>query len=245
MTNTDIQPFDQHGEDTQFAAHQTRQESTHSHAAQSDSNSVTSTIAAAATGGITGATIGHILGGRVGATIGAVVGGVAGVAVVNESEDAAQAVGGIVDVVKNAPKRAESFASDVSHSFDRAIEDFPEHANFSDSDVDHTPSQITEKTKPSSSKQWFTLPAKTHHRLGVVLGRQGRLEEAIKEFQQALNLAPDSASAHYNLGIAFGKQGNLGQSLEHMQQARELCLEQGRNPQAEVVEQVIRVIDAG
>ena len=48
---------------------------------------------------------------------------------------------------------------------------------------------------------------------GVVLAVQGKLEEAIASFRQAINIKPDHAEAHYNLGISLAGQGKLEASL--------------------------------
>ena len=46
-----------------------------------------------------------------------------------------------------------------------------------------------------------------HTRLGVALKAQGKREEAIAEFREAIRLKPDYAEAHYNLGLALAAQG--------------------------------------
>jgi tetratricopeptide (TPR) repeat protein len=51
-----------------------------------------------------------------------------------------------------------------------------------------------------------------HVRLGRVLQLQGRLDEAIAEYQRAISINPGSASAHNNLGIAFSQQGKRQQA---------------------------------
>ena len=44
---------------------------------------------------------------------------------------------------------------------------------------------------------------RVHFDLGVVYGQQGRTDEAIREYQAALRINPDSADAHHNLGVAL------------------------------------------
>ncbi|MGD8661159.1 MAG: tetratricopeptide repeat protein [Desulfobacterales bacterium] len=60
-------------------------------------------------------------------------------------------------------------------------------------------------------------PAKARPRnnLGAILLHRGRLQEAVEEFQTALDLKPDYVDAHYNLGIAMVKQGNLADGIRH------------------------------
>ena len=74
-------------------------------------------------------------------------------------------------------------------------------------------------------------PAKARPRnnFGAVLLRRGRLQEAIAEFQMALNLKPDYVDAHYNLGIAMVKQGNLADGIHHFSETLRL---QPRNVKA-------------
>ena len=55
--------------------------------------------------------------------------------------------------------------------------------------------------------------------LGNVLQEQGRLEESIQAYQQAIHLQPDHADAYSNLGVALQKQGKLEESIEAYQQA--------------------------
>jgi Flp pilus assembly protein TadD len=42
--------------------------------------------------------------------------------------------------------------------------------------------------------------AEARNNLGAVFMAQGKLAEAIDQFQQALAIKPDHAEAHYNLG---------------------------------------------
>jgi serine/threonine-protein kinase len=51
-----------------------------------------------------------------------------------------------------------------------------------------------------------------HYHLGLALGRQGRLDEAIVAFRETIRLKPDLAQAHYGLGVALHKQGDFEQA---------------------------------
>ncbi|MBI5308257.1 MAG: tetratricopeptide repeat protein [Planctomycetes bacterium] len=42
---------------------------------------------------------------------------------------------------------------------------------------------------------------------GIEYGKQGRYDEAIKEFQKVVSIEPDIANVHYNLGLAYKKKG--------------------------------------
>jgi Flp pilus assembly protein TadD len=57
-----------------------------------------------------------------------------------------------------------------------------------------------------------------HHLLGVALGRQGRVDEAITEMQEAIRLRPAYAEAHGNLGAALGAKGQLDQAIGQFQE---------------------------
>jgi tetratricopeptide (TPR) repeat protein len=58
-----------------------------------------------------------------------------------------------------------------------------------------------------------------HINLGKALNKQGRTEEAINHYLQALRIKPDYEKAHYNLGIALYKQGHTEEAINHYLQA--------------------------
>ena len=58
-----------------------------------------------------------------------------------------------------------------------------------------------------------------HNNLGIALKEQGRTEEAIKHYLQALRSNPDYALAHYNLSNAYAEQGKAKKVLEACKQA--------------------------
>jgi tetratricopeptide (TPR) repeat protein len=58
-----------------------------------------------------------------------------------------------------------------------------------------------------------------YYNLGVVLVHQGRMDEAIAQFQQALQLKPDDAKAHNNLGSALLQKGALDEAIAHYRTA--------------------------
>jgi tetratricopeptide (TPR) repeat protein len=53
----------------------------------------------------------------------------------------------------------------------------------------------------------------------VAHGDQGRLEEAIREFQTALQLQPNYAEAHYNLGLVYRSKNMLQAARSEFEQA--------------------------
>ena len=49
--------------------------------------------------------------------------------------------------------------------------------------------------------------------------RQGKLDEAIAAYREAIRLKPDDAEAHYNLGIALSGQGKLDEAIAEYREA--------------------------
>ncbi|HEY9738354.1 MAG TPA: tetratricopeptide repeat protein [Trichocoleus sp.] len=58
--------------------------------------------------------------------------------------------------------------------------------------------------------------------LGGLLKQQGRLPEAIAQFEQATEVDPESAIAHFNLGVAHRARGYLDPAIAAYQRAIEL-----------------------
>ncbi len=77
----------------------------------------------------------------------------------------------------------------------------------------------------SSETLWTHTLARTsgnyvaHNDLGVMLGSQGQLDEAIEHFQKALEIRPDYPEGHNNLGIALRRKGRLDEAIEHFKKA--------------------------
>ena len=61
-----------------------------------------------------------------------------------------------------------------------------------------------------------------HNNIGVALFDQGRLEEAMASYREALRLKPDYALAHNNLGIALKTQGRLEEATASYREALRL-----------------------
>jgi predicted O-linked N-acetylglucosamine transferase (SPINDLY family) len=64
--------------------------------------------------------------------------------------------------------------------------------------------------------------AEAHNNLGIVLAREGRLEEAVASFQEAVRRKPDYADAHSNLGNACREQGDLETAVTHLREGLRL-----------------------
>jgi len=55
--------------------------------------------------------------------------------------------------------------------------------------------------------------------LGHTMFQQGRTEEAVAQFDQALRIHPDQAEAHYNLGVALAQQGRAQEAIAEYREA--------------------------
>jgi tetratricopeptide (TPR) repeat protein len=58
--------------------------------------------------------------------------------------------------------------------------------------------------------------------LGVGLARQGQLDQAIRQFESAVDLAPDNGKARYFLGVALAQQRKWDEAVKHLTAALEV-----------------------
>jgi hypothetical protein len=58
-----------------------------------------------------------------------------------------------------------------------------------------------------------------HNFLGTVLAGQGKIQEAIAHYGEALRIKPDYSEAHNNLGNALALQGNIQEAIAHFAEA--------------------------
>ena len=65
----------------------------------------------------------------------------------------------------------------------------------------------------------YRLNAVALHNLGFAFENQGKLEEAIVWYRQALELNPEAAATHYNLGRALAIQGKLEEAIAECREA--------------------------
>lgn len=78
-------------------------------------------------------------------------------------------------------------------------------------------SRALEEAPPEASELGGIL---TH--LGQVLGRTGRVDEALPLLERAVETAPDAPATHTNLGVAFLAQGKIGEAEGEFRRALEL-----------------------
>jgi tetratricopeptide (TPR) repeat protein len=64
--------------------------------------------------------------------------------------------------------------------------------------------------------------AVAHNNLGLALSQKGKVDEAIAQFQKALQINPDSAQAHNNLGAALFQKGNVDEAIAHYRMALQI-----------------------
>ena len=53
-----------------------------------------------------------------------------------------------------------------------------------------------------------------HSNLGILLGRDGHVEEAIEHYQRSIQIKPDYSDAMFNLGATFANAGQFDEAIE-------------------------------
>jgi tetratricopeptide (TPR) repeat protein len=61
--------------------------------------------------------------------------------------------------------------------------------------------------------------AEAYNNLGVTLAKAGRVQEAMRHWEQALRIRPDFAEAHYNLGLTLVRLDKVQEATRHWEQA--------------------------
>jgi tetratricopeptide (TPR) repeat protein len=64
--------------------------------------------------------------------------------------------------------------------------------------------------------------ANAHNNYGMALASARRFDEAIPEFQRAIELDPSIPEAQYNIGYALSMQGKFREAIPYYQKALEL-----------------------
>ena len=63
--------------------------------------------------------------------------------------------------------------------------------------------------------------ARPHNNLAIALAARGRTDEAIAQYQRALEIKSDYADAHNNLAVALAARGRTDEAIAHYQRALE------------------------
>ena len=66
-------------------------------------------------------------------------------------------------------------------------------------------------------------PVKKHFNQGVVNHNSGDCEQAIADYDKAVELDPDYASAYYNRGMSYADSGDLEQAIADFEWYLELA----------------------
>ena len=75
----------------------------------------------------------------------------------------------------------------------------------------------------SHALECSTLPnALAHYNLGLARFRDGRLDEAIADYREALKIKPDYVEAQVNLGVALCERGQAAEAIVHYRRALEI-----------------------
>jgi len=56
--------------------------------------------------------------------------------------------------------------------------------------------------------------AECFHNIGIIMDRQGKINNAIQAYQSAVSIAPDSLPSNYNLAFVLDKNGNKSEALK-------------------------------
>ena len=60
---------------------------------------------------------------------------------------------------------------------------------------------------------------RAHNNLGIALDAEGRSEEALRHYYEALRINPKNAKAHNNLGVSLKREGRLEEAIKHFSEA--------------------------
>jgi tetratricopeptide (TPR) repeat protein len=66
---------------------------------------------------------------------------------------------------------------------------------------------------------WPAPSAAGYHNVGNALFKQGKVDQAIENYQEALKILPTYASAHYSLGNSFAQLGRFDSAILHYREA--------------------------
>ncbi len=62
----------------------------------------------------------------------------------------------------------------------------------------------------------FADEADQHYAKALELKKQGKLDEAAMELEQAVKLRPDYAAAHFSLGVVYKMRNQIDKAIPHL-----------------------------
>jgi tetratricopeptide (TPR) repeat protein len=80
--------------------------------------------------------------------------------------------------------------------------------------VYQTAETLWQTTVNQNSACWLA-----HNNLGIALLNQGRIADAISQFQATIRSQPDYAEAHNNLGVGLAQQNQIDAAITQFQEA--------------------------
>ena len=75
--------------------------------------------------------------------------------------------------------------------------------------------EVTTNTFTLDNTVGASLTILAHNNLGLALAQEGKLDEAVAHYSEALKIRPDLFKAHLGLGLAQDAQGNLADAITH------------------------------
>ena len=64
--------------------------------------------------------------------------------------------------------------------------------------------------------------AEAHYNLGLAAAQAGRVEEAMRHWEEAVRIRPDFVEAHYNLGVALEQAGKREKAIQQYERALQI-----------------------
>lgn len=122
---------------------------------------------------------------------------------------------------------------DAENTFETAMEQVTRAAmaqvakismQIADAYLAKNPAKSEEFYKKTMEMKGFDLKANIDifNRLGTALRKQGKWEEAVREYAKALQLAPKDENLHYNTALAYVDGGHAQQAFSSLEKALEL-----------------------
>ncbi|HHT9111490.1 MAG TPA: tetratricopeptide repeat protein, partial [Candidatus Brocadiaceae bacterium] len=95
----------------------------------------------------------------------------------------------------------------VSTRESEKIEDTNAPQPYSPAPTSEKPAPVEKPSEEQKTASAHESDVKRINEKGIEYGRQGKYDEAIREFQKVAAIEPNMANIHYNLGLAYKKKG--------------------------------------